>query len=88
MVARFRALGAERHASFFSDPWAASFTDEVAVSDADRYILVHPHSVLYLALRTSTFDDEVRRAIEEIARTPEDLLDYMRKLIADNKGGG
>jgi methyltransferase (TIGR00027 family) len=46
------------------DRWAAAFTDAVAVSDADRYIAVHPHSVLYLALRTRTFDDEVRRAIE------------------------
>ncbi len=65
MVARFRALGAEQHRAFFSDPWAASFADEVAIADADRYIEVHPFSTLYMALRTATFDDEVRRAIRD-----------------------
>ena len=32
--------------------------------------------------------DEVLRAIDEIAGAPPDLLDYMRKLLADSKGGG
>jgi hypothetical protein len=32
--------------------------------------------------------DDVVRAIDEIAGAPPDLLDYMRKLLADQKGGG
>ncbi len=32
--------------------------------------------------------DDVVRAIDEIAAAPPDLLDYMRKLLADKKGGG
>jgi len=63
MVARFRALATERHPSLAPDPWAAALADDVAISDADRYIEAHPHSVLYLGLRTATFDDEVRRAV-------------------------
>ncbi|MEA2907319.1 MAG: hypothetical protein QOI12_4706 [Alphaproteobacteria bacterium] len=31
---------------------------------------------------------EVLRAIEDIAGAPADLLDYIKKLLADNKGGG
>jgi tripartite-type tricarboxylate transporter receptor subunit TctC len=30
---------------------------------------------------------EVLRAIEDIAGAPAETLDYMRKLLADNKGG-
>jgi tripartite-type tricarboxylate transporter receptor subunit TctC len=32
--------------------------------------------------------EEVIRAIDEIAAAPPDLLDYMRKLLAEQKGGG
>src|SRR5215831_9090285 len=32
--------------------------------------------------------EDVVRAIDEIAGAPPDLLDYMRKLLADQKGGG
>jgi tripartite-type tricarboxylate transporter receptor subunit TctC len=32
--------------------------------------------------------EDVVRAIDEIAGAPTDLLDYMRKLLADQKGGG
>jgi tripartite-type tricarboxylate transporter receptor subunit TctC len=32
--------------------------------------------------------EDVVRAIDEIAAAPSDLLDYMRKLLADQKGGG
>jgi tripartite-type tricarboxylate transporter receptor subunit TctC len=32
--------------------------------------------------------EEVLRAIEDIASAPADLLDYMKKLLAENKGGG
>lgn len=63
MVARFRALAAEQNPSLVSDRWAASFADADAIRDADRYVEAHPHSVLYLGLRTLTFDDDVRRAI-------------------------
>ncbi len=63
MVARFRALAAERHSSIVVDRWAAALSDDVAVADAERYEVAHPHSVLYLALRTLAFDDEVRLAI-------------------------
>jgi tripartite-type tricarboxylate transporter receptor subunit TctC len=31
---------------------------------------------------------EVLRAIEDIANAPPELLDYMKKLLAENKGGG
>lgn len=62
MVARFRALGREIHRDVADDPWAAALADETAARDAERYIAVHPHSVLYLALRTAAFDDEVRVA--------------------------
>ena len=31
--------------------------------------------------------DEVLRAIEGIAGAPPDLLEYMKKLLAANKGG-
>jgi tripartite-type tricarboxylate transporter receptor subunit TctC len=31
---------------------------------------------------------DVMRAIDEIAAAPPDLLDYMRKLLAEQKGGG
>jgi methyltransferase (TIGR00027 family) len=63
MVARFRALATERQPSLVRDPWAAAFTDATAIADADRYVEAHPHSVLYLGLRTVTLDDDVRRAI-------------------------
>jgi methyltransferase (TIGR00027 family) len=63
MVARFRAIGTEQHAEVFADPWAASFTDAASIADADRYVIAHPHVVLYLAIRTRFFDDEVRAAI-------------------------
>ena len=32
--------------------------------------------------------EDVVRAIDEIAGAPPDLLDYMKKLLADQKGGG
>ena len=32
--------------------------------------------------------DEVVRAIDDISGAPPELLDYMRKLLAENKGGG
>jgi tripartite-type tricarboxylate transporter receptor subunit TctC len=32
--------------------------------------------------------DEVLRAIDDIAGAPPELLDYMRRLLAENKGGG
>jgi len=63
MVARFRALATERDPSLCSDPWAAGLVDERAIADAESYIAAHPNSVLYLALRTRFFDDEVRAAI-------------------------
>jgi hypothetical protein len=31
--------------------------------------------------------EDVMRAIDEIAGAPPDLLDYMRKLLAEQKGG-
>ena len=31
---------------------------------------------------------EVVRAIEDIADAPPELLEYMKKLLAENKGGG
>lgn len=68
MVARFRALGAERFPAIVGDRWAASLVDAAAIADADRYIEAHPHSVLYLSLRTATFDDEVRAAIRDRIR--------------------
>lgn len=64
MVARFRALASERIPHVVADPWAAALTDAVAVDDAERYVEAHPHSVLYLGLRTASFDDDVRRAID------------------------
>ncbi len=63
MVARFRALARESFRGIADDPWAASFADETAIVDAAKYIEVHPHSALYAALRTATFDDEVRAAM-------------------------
>jgi hypothetical protein len=32
--------------------------------------------------------DEVLRVINDIARVPQELLDYMKALIAEHKGGG
>jgi hypothetical protein len=32
--------------------------------------------------------EDVVRAIYEIAGAPPDLLDYIKKLLADQKGGG
>ena len=63
MVARFRALATERYPELAPDAWAAALADDTALADADRYLEAHPHSVLYLGLRTAAFDDEVRRAI-------------------------
>jgi len=31
--------------------------------------------------------DEVLRAIEDIANAPPEMLDYMKKILAENKGG-
>jgi methyltransferase (TIGR00027 family) len=68
MVARFRALGADAYGDLVIDRWAAAFADATAIADAERYLAVHPHGVLYLALRTVTLDDEVRRAVREGVR--------------------
>ena len=32
--------------------------------------------------------EEVMRAIDDLANTPPDLLDYMKKLLVEGKGGG
>jgi hypothetical protein len=32
--------------------------------------------------------EDVLQAIERIASSPPELLDYIRKLLADTKGGG
>jgi methyltransferase (TIGR00027 family) len=64
MVARFRALATDLHPTLAPDPFAAALTDALAVRDAETYLGAHPHMVLYMALRTAAFDDEVRAAAQ------------------------
>lgn len=68
MVARFRALATVQYPAVIEDRWAAAFTDDTAIADADRYIEAHPGSVLYLGLRTVVLDDEVRAAAKSGVR--------------------
>lgn len=65
MVAHVRGLASERWPALAVDPWALALGGEDGASWAQDYERAHPHMVLYMAVRTAAFDDEVRRAIED-----------------------
>ena len=65
MVAHFRGSAAELYPSLLSDPFAHALGGEDGARAATHYLSAHPYMVLYMALRTASFDDEVRAAVEQ-----------------------
>lgn len=62
MVAGYRGRASARPDPICDDPWASRLAGEEGSELARRYDETFPHMELWLAVRTSFFDDRVRRA--------------------------
>ena len=63
MVAAYRGWASERWPELAVDPYARALGGDDGEAEAHGYLDAHPHMPLYMALRTSVLDDEVRDAI-------------------------